>query len=108
MGFGMIVWFIPLERYPDTYNKLPLGYAALAAQKNSNSLYISCYMSKERTAQFKAGFAAAGKKIDMGKSCVRFKKADELALDVDREEIAAKTPDQFIQYYEEARASGTC
>lgn len=108
MGYGMIVWFIPLERYPDTYNKQPLGYAALAAQKNSNSLYVSCYMSKERTAQFKAAFAAAGKKLDMGKSCVRFKKADDLALDAIRDEIASLTPDQYIRLHEEARASGTC
>ena len=42
IAYGMIVWFIPLERYPDTYNKQPLGYAALAAQKNYNSLYLSC------------------------------------------------------------------
>ena len=38
MGYGMIGWVVPLERYPDTYNKQPLAYAALAAQKNSNSL----------------------------------------------------------------------
>lgn len=108
MAYGMIVWFIPLERYPDTYNKQPLGYAALAAQKNSNSLYLSCYYSKERTEKFKAGFAAAGKKIDMGKSCVRFKRADDLALDVVAAEIALFTPDEFIQAHEEARARGEC
>ena len=108
IGYGMIVWFIPLEHYPDTYNKQPLGYAALAAQKNYNSLYLSCYYSKERSKKFKADFEAAGKKLDMGKSCVRFKRADELALDVIAAEIASFTPDEFIPAHEEARARGEC
>ena len=109
MGYGMIGWVIPLERYPDTYNKQPLAYAALAAQKNSNSLYLNCvYASKERTERLKAAFATAGKKLDIGKSCIRFKKADDLALDAIAEEIASTTPDEYIRIYEEARASGSC
>jgi hypothetical protein len=109
MGYGMIGWVIPLERYPDTYNKQPLAYAALAAQKNSNSLYLNCvYASKERSERLKAAFAAAGKKLDMGKSCIRFKKADDLALDAIAEEIASTTPDEYIRIYEEARTSGAC
>jgi hypothetical protein len=109
MSFGMIGWFIPLERYPDTYNKQPLAYAALAAQKNSNSLYLNCvYASKERAERLKQAWAAVGKKLDIGKSCIRFKKADNLALDVLREEIASTTPDEFIRIYEEARTSGAC
>jgi hypothetical protein len=75
IGYGMIGWVIPLERYPATYNRQPLAYAALAAQKNYNSLYLTCvYASKERTAKLKAAFTAAGRKLDMGKSCIRFKK----------------------------------
>ena len=109
MGYGMIGWVIPLERYPDTCNKQPLAYAALAAQKNSNSLYLNCvYASKERTERLKAAFATAGKKLDIGKSCIRFKKADDLALDAIAEEIASTTPDEYIRIYEEARASGSC
>ena len=109
MGYGMIGWVIPLERYPDTCNKQPLAYAALAAQKNSNSLYLNCvYASKERTERLRAAFATAGKKLDMGKSCIRFKKADDLALDAIAEEIASTTPDEYIRIYEEARASGSC
>ena len=109
IGYGMIVWFIPLERYPDTYNKQPLGYAALAAQKNYNSLYLHCvYASKESSERVKQASAAAGKKLDMGKSCIRFKTADDLPLDVIRDEIASTTPDQFIRIYEEARATGVC
>jgi uncharacterized protein YdhG (YjbR/CyaY superfamily) len=108
IGYGMIVWFIPLERYPDTYNKQPLGYAALAAQKNYNSLYLSIYYSRERTKKFQAAFADAGKELDMGKSCIRFKRADELALDVIAAEIASFTPDEFILAHEQARLSDAC
>jgi hypothetical protein len=69
MGYGMIGWVVPLEHYPDTYNKQPLAYAGLAAQKSYNSLYLTCvYASKERTDRLVAGAAAAGKKLDMGKS----------------------------------------
>ena len=107
IGFGMIGWVVPLDRYPDTYNKQPLAYASLAAQKNHNSLYLNCvYASPERTEKLKAAFAAAGKKLDMGKSCIRFRKADELPLDVIRAEIASTSPEEFITLYEEARASG--
>ena len=109
IGYGMIGWVVPLERYPDTYNGQPLAYAGLAAQKNYNSLYLTCvYASKERTERLKAAFEAAGKKLDMGKSCIRFKKADDLALDVIREEVASATPEQFVKIYEEARATGGC
>ncbi len=109
MGYGMIGWVIPLDDYPDTYNKQPLAYAGLAAQKNSNSLYLNCvYASPERSDRLKAAFAKAGKKLDMGKSCIRFRRADDLALDVICEEIASTTPAEFIRIYEEARASGSC
>ena len=101
IGFGMIGWVIPLERYPDTYNKQPLLYAGLAAQKNHNSLYLNCvYASPERSQRLQAAAAAAGKPLDMGKSCIRFKRADELPLELIRDEIAATTPDQFIAVYE--------
>lgn len=109
MSFGMIGWFVPLERYPDTYNGQPLAYAALAAQKNSNSLYLNCvYASKEATERFKAAAADAGKTLDMGKSCIRFKRAEQLPLEAIRDEIASTSPDEFIGIYETARASGAC
>jgi len=109
IGYGMIGWVIPLEDYPDTYNKQPLAYAGLAAQKNYNSLYLNCvYASKERTERLRAAFAAAGKRLDMGKSCIRFRRADDLPLDVIRDEIASTTPEQYIEIYEAARTSGSC
>ena len=104
MSYGMIGWVIPLADYPDTYNKQPLGYAGLAAQKNSNSLYLNCvYASIERTERLKVKWKLSGKKLDMGKSCIRFKRADDLALDLIRDEIAATTPAEFITVYEATR-----
>ena len=104
MTYGMITWVIPLDDYPDTYNGQPLAYVGLAAQKNSNSLYLNCvYASAERTERLKQAWAAAGKKLDMGKSCIRFRRAADLALDVVRDEIAATPPSEFIAIYEQTR-----
>ena len=81
MRWGMISWEIPLEKYPDTYNKQPLNYIALAAQKNNYSLYLmSCYVTSAEHDAFEKAYRASGKRIDMGKSCVRFKNIDDLPL----------------------------
>ena len=105
MGYGMIGWVIPLEDYPDTYNGQPLAYAGLAAQKNSNSLYLNCvHASVERAERLKQAWAAAGKKLDMGKSCIRFRRASDLALDVLRDEIASTPPADFIALYEKVKS----
>ena len=94
MNWGMIVWQVPLEISGKTYNGQPLAYAALAAQKNANSLYLNCtYASAERTERLRAAAEAEGKKLDMGKSCI--KGADQLPLELIRDEVAATTPDQF-------------
>ena len=104
MSYGMIGWVIPLADYPDTYNGEPLSYAGLAAQKNAYSLYLNCaYASPERTERLKAAWAASGKTLDMGKSCIRFKRADALALDLVRDEIASTPPAAFIKVYEATR-----
>jgi hypothetical protein len=97
MAWGMIAWEVPLELSGPTYNKQPLVYAGLAAQKNYSALYLTCVSaSEERTARLRGEAAAAGKKLDMGKSCVRFRRADDLPLDVISREIASTTPEQFI------------
>ena len=104
MAFGMVGWAIPLADYPDTYNKQPLGYAALAAQKNGYSLYLNCvYASEEKAQRFREKWAETGKRLDMGKSCIRFKRADDLALDVISDEIASTTPAEFIAMYEKVK-----
>ena len=106
MQFGMIGWYVPLERYPDTYNKQPLGLAALASQKNYMALYLNTvYGDPETERWFRERFAASGKKLDMGKSCVRFKKLDDLPLDVIAETIARTPVDKYIEGYESVRAS---
>lgn len=109
MGYGMMGWDVPLERYPDTYNKQPLAYAGLAAQKNGYSLYLTCvYSDPARAERLRAAAAAMGRKLDMGKSCIRFKRVEDLPLDAICEEIASTSPDEFIRLYEQARSSRSC
>ncbi len=107
MNWGMICYEIPLSRYSDTYNKQPLSYAALAAQKNFYAVYLSAlYCGTDNTKRedwFRKEFEKAGKKLDCGKSCVRFKKLEDLPLDVIGAAIQIATPDEFIQFYEESR-----
>ena len=104
MGYGMITYSIPLERYPDTYNGQPLCYAALAAQKGYCSVYLmNCYVDSKEAADLTAAFKKAGKKLDMGKSCVRFRSLDDLPLDAIARVIATTTPDSFIERYEAGR-----
>ena len=104
MSFGMIGYGIPLERYPNTYNRQPLSYVALAAQKHGYSLYLMGAYQGEDEARVREAFAKAGKKLDMGKSCIRFKKLDDLPLDALGEIIASTPPEAFIARYEAARA----
>ncbi len=94
MGWAGINWSVPLSVYPDTYNGHPLDYVALASHKNYASLYIMvAYGDPAQDARLKDGFAKAGKKLDMGKSCIRFTDPDDLALDVIGE-VVASTPMQ--------------
>ena len=104
MSWGMISYGIPLEAYPRTYNGQPLGYAALAAQKNYYALYLmAVYGDPMREAQLREGFAHAGKKLDMGKSCVRFRRLEDLPLDLIGEVIASTPPAELIAIYERSR-----
>jgi hypothetical protein len=107
MSWGMIGWEVPSERYPDTYNGQPLVYAALAAQKNYTALYLNCvHASEERTERLKAQWAATGRKLDMGKSCLRFKRAQDVAEEVLAETIRSISVDRFIAEHEASRAKG--
>lgn len=81
MLYGMISYVVPLSIEPDTYNGQPLWYAALAAQKSAYSVYLmGVYGSKEVRGWFEKEYAKTGKRLDMGKSCVRFKSLDDLPL----------------------------
>ena len=105
MAWGMISWEVPIDVSGPTYNKQPLVYAALAAQKNHNALYLNCvYPLAERTERLREAFAAAGKKLDMGKSCIRFQRADDLPLDAIAREIGSTTPEEFARVNAAARA----
>jgi len=105
IGFGMICYGIPLERYPDTYNGQPLGYVALAAQKNYFALYLMCvYQDPEQEAWLRSEFSNAGKKLDMGKSCIRFRTLEDLPLEPIGTLIARTSPERLIALYEANRA----
>lgn len=104
MAAGLITWEVPLTVYPDTYNGHALWYVALTDHKGYASLYLmAAYGSKPLSDRLKAGFKDAGKKLDMGKSCIHFKKADDLALDVIGEIVAAVPLTEFVASAEAAR-----
>ena len=104
MQYGMIGYYIPLERYPVTYNGQPLGVAALASQKRHLSLYLMGICGDDgESSWFRKRWAQTGKKLDMGKSCVRFRRLHDLALDVIAEAIARTSVDDFIAAYERGR-----
>jgi hypothetical protein len=103
MSWGVISYEIPLERFPRTHNKQPLMYAGLAAQKNYFAVYLMTVCSPGLDSWFREEFKKAGKKLDMGKSCVRFRKLDDLPLDVIGQVIARTPPDKYIAYYEASR-----
>jgi hypothetical protein len=101
---NVIGYEIPLERYPTTYNRQPLSYIALGAQKNHYALYlISAYQNPEQAAWLKDAFACAGKKLDMGKSCLRFRRLEDLPLDVIGQAVASTSVEQHIASYEGGR-----
>lgn len=98
MNWGMITYQVPLEVYPDTYNKQPLMYAALANQKNHMAVYLTgIYMDEELNQEFEASYKKTGKRYDVGKSCVRFRKLDDLPLPLIGESIKAMEMDEFVE-----------
>jgi hypothetical protein len=106
MQYGMIGYFIPHSIYPPGYHcdpKQPLPFAGIASQKNHMSMYLGCvYGDEGKAAKFKKAWADAGKKLDMGKACIRFKKTENLALDVIADTIKNETAEGYIAYYEHA------
>ena len=105
MSWGMISWEVPLSRYPDTYNRQPLAYVALAAQKQYYALYLmACYANSTQDVALRNAYADAGKALDMGKSCLRFKALDDLLPEVVGGVIASTPVDAHIAQYEASRA----
>jgi len=106
MAYGMIGWSVPLERSGDTYNGQPLGLVALASQKSYVALYLnSVYADPPTEAWFRHRYAASGKALNMGKSCVRYRRFDEIPLDVIGETIARADIDEFASLFAATRGS---
>lgn len=104
--WGMITYEVPLKRYPVTYNKEPLMFAGIANQKNHVGIYLMCaYGHKDTSDSIEKAFKKAGKKLDMGKSCVRMKKLEDFPLEIIGETIKKFSVDEFIKLYESSRGS---
>jgi hypothetical protein len=105
--YGMIGYVVPHTLFPAGYHcdpSQPLCFAALASQKNYMAVYLmTVYGNKKTEEWFKKAYKATGKKLDMGKSCVRFKKLDDLPLDVIGQAIARVPVKSYIKAYEESR-----
>lgn len=105
MNWGMIAYQVPLSDYPDTYNKQPLMYAALASQKNHMAVYLSgIYIDDRAQRRFEKAYRATGKRYDVGKSCVRFRRLEDLPLEVIGEAIGSMQVADFIETYEKGRS----
>lgn len=102
---GMISWVVPAGKLSHTYNGQPLPLASLASQKRHMALYLMCvYGDPAAEKALRARFAAAGKKLDMGKSCVRFSDVEQLALDAIGDAIAGAPIDAYVAQYERNRS----
>lgn len=104
MQYGMIGYYVPHSVYPPGYHcdpKQPLPFAALASQKHYMSIYLmSVYGDPKAESAFRAAWAKTGKKLDMGKCCIRFKRLDELALDLIGDIIRSMPARKRIALYE--------
>ena len=101
---GMICYVIPLATYPVTYNKLPLMFADLASQKNYMTVHLmNIYGNPADEEWFVERYESTGKKLNMGKSCVRFKTLDDLPVDLIGEAVARTLVASYIQLYEDSR-----
>ena len=104
MNWGMLAYEVPLKRYPDTYNKQPLMFLALAAQKNNYALYMTNVSTGSAgKKKLEAVYKAAGRKFDMGKSCLRFKALEELPLEIIGEIIESTSVEDVIAAAEARR-----
>ncbi len=104
MQYGMIGYYLPHSFYPAGYHcdpKQPVTFVALAAQKNFYAVYMMClYQDGDHHRWFVEAWQKTGKKLDMGKSCLRFKKLEDLSLELIGEAIARISAQQFIEQYE--------
>lgn len=108
--YGMIGWFVPHSLYPAGYHcdpKQPVPFVSLASQKNHMSLYMSCvYGMAEERERLAENWRKAGKKLDMGKGCIRFKKLEDVPLDVVGTAIKRIPVGKFLAHYESVLMTG--
>ena len=108
ISYGMIGWSVPHRLFPAGYHcdpKLGVPFAGLASQKNHMSLYLMCiYGDAKQRKWFEKEWKKTGKKLNMGKSCLRYQHADDVALDVIAETIASTPVERYLAAYEAARA----
>lgn len=108
--YGMIAYYVPHSLYPTGYHcnpKEPLPFASIASQKNHMAIYLFCVYGKEGEAErFAEAWEATGKKLDMGKSCVRFKRAEDVPLDLVGETVARFPVEEYIASYEAGLPEG--
>jgi hypothetical protein len=111
MQYGMIGYYVPHRVYPAGYHcdpKQPLPFVCLASQKNYLSLYMmSVYSGDDQGRWFHEAWDKTGKKLDMGKSCIRFKRAEDLALDVIGEAVRRMPARKYLEQVEAARTSSS-
>src|SRR5579872_5225709 len=111
MQYGIIGYYVPHKVFPQGYHcdpKQPLPFAAVASQKNYMSLYMmSVYCgcgdhsaANQHAEWFRKAWSATGKKLDMGKACIRFKKVDDLPLDVIGEAVRRVPAEKYLEFYE--------
>jgi hypothetical protein len=102
--WNAITYAIPLEHFPDTYNGQPLCYAALGSHKSHLSLYLMCvYGNETQNKKLQDGFRKAGKKLNMGKACIRFRALEDLPLDVIGDIVSAVPPEKYLEIYRKSR-----
>lgn len=104
MQYGMIAWFVPHSVFPAGYHcdpRQPLPYVSVANQKGGVSLYLFCtYLDPAHTAWFAEAWKATGKRLDMGKGCVRIKRLDDVPLEVVAEALRRMPLETFLPTYE--------
>ena len=107
MSYGMIGYYVPHSIYPKGYHcdtKLPLPFMSFASQKNSVNFYhMGIYANKELYDWFVCEYPKhSNKKLDMGKSCVRFKKVEDIPFDLIGELVQKTSVENWIDTYEAA------
>ena len=104
MSYGMIGYHVPLRIYPSGYHcnpKVPLPYMSLASQKNHMAIYMmGLYMDPVDTAWFTTAWRATGKRLNMGKSCVRFNRVEDVPLELLAEAVQRMPSKRYITIYE--------